>query len=82
MQEEALFEAKKCLSRLEKGVSLILLKSLPKPLRGRGCITQKPIFYSTNSLPKPLRKEGMCFPKCFFLSKRVSLACEKGVPSH
>ena len=54
MQEEALFEAKKCLSRLEKGVSLILLKSLPKPLRGRGCITQKPIFYSTNSLPKPL----------------------------
>ena len=32
MQGEALFEAKKRLSRLEKGVSLILLKSLPKPL--------------------------------------------------
>gem|GEM_PF-3848084 len=57
MQGEALFEAKKRLSRLEKGVSLILLKSLPKPLR----------------------KEGMCSPKCFFLSKRASLACQEGV---
>ncbi|EID32608.1 hypothetical protein HMPREF9969_1552 [Prevotella sp. oral taxon 306 str. F0472] len=57
MQGEALFEAKKRLSRLKKGVSLILLKSLT---------------------PAP-PKEGMCSPKCFFLSKRASLACEEGV---
>ena len=62
MQEEALFEAKKRLSRLEKGVSLILLKSLPKPLRGRGCIPTKHFFNSTNSLPKPL-KGGDVIPK-------------------
>ena len=45
-QREALFIARKRPLQIKKGVSLILLKSLPKPLRGRGCHSQKLFFDS------------------------------------
>ena len=67
MQGEALFEAKKRLSRLKKGVSLILLKSLPKPLRRRGCVPPSASFY----LKEPPLQVKRAFP-----------CNEKGVPSH
>ena len=68
----------------KKGVSLILLKSLPKPLRWRGCHSQKLFFYSkiqlslflltilslpTNSLHSPLHSERGWGWGCFFNSK-------------
>ena len=36
-------------------------------------------FVMKESLPKPLRRRGCIPPKRFFLSKRASLSCEKGV---
>ena len=72
MQGEALFEAKKRLSRLEEGVSLILLKSLPKPLRGRGCIPRKHFFNSTKKPPQVPPKEGMSFPKAVSLIQKYN----------
>ena len=72
MQGKPLFDRKKRLSRLEKGVSLILLKSLPKPLLGgdvlpRGCFFNSKIqlsliplttlFHPTNSVHAPLHSE-------------------------
>ena len=50
MQGEALFEAKKRLSRLEKGVSLILLKSLPKPPEGGDVFSKSLSLHQRNAL--------------------------------
>ena len=36
-------------------------------------------FVMKESLPKPLRRRGCIPPKRFFLSKRASLSCKKGV---
>ena len=72
MQGKPLFDRKKRLSRLEKGVSLILLKASPSPSEGgdvlpRGCFFNSKIQLSiiplttlshpTNSIHAPLHSE-------------------------
>ena len=72
MQGKPLFDRKKRLSRLEKGVSLILLKTSPSPSEGgdvlpRGCFFNSKIQLSiiplttlshpTNSIHAPLHSE-------------------------
>ena len=86
MQGKPLFDRKKRLSLIEKGVSLILLKSLPKPLRRRGCIPQKLFFNSkkqlslfpltilshpTNSIHAPLHSERGRGRGCRWLGERL-----------
>ena len=84
MQGKPLFDRKKRLSRLEKGVSLILLKASPSPSEGgdvlpRGCFFNSKIqlslflltilFHPTNSIHAPLHSERGRGRGCFFNSK-------------
>ena len=84
VQGKPLFDRKKRLSRLEKGVSLILLKAYPSPSEGgdvlpRGCFfnskTQLSLFllailsHPTNSIHAPLHSERGRGRGCFFDSK-------------